>query len=497
VSDASGLKALGAGSTNYRYDKPAPEVLESFPNPNPSVSVTVELECFEFTSLCLHGDTMVDVATDETAHPHGVKISDLVDTTGHVFSFDPQRGVPVVKPYHSVRKTREAAPVLRVAYTLFKGGVTTRKLVRGSMVCTPDHMILTKCGFDQFVWKTASELAPGDKLVSDQRAGDMIRSSPRHRLVAEEREGRSLAKGDLVHHKNHNHYDNTPSNLEVMSNSDHFSHHQSARYGYEGTLDVTTLVREYRSGQSVSELANLHGCDPGTIRDRLEGRVVLRSQRESLLAKPESQALRRVMRECADYYARGYTTYELGKYYQVHPVTISQWVRSSGGKIRTSHEARVLRKSATELAPLNHNVVSVEDAGVADVYNMEVEDTHCFFANGVVVHNCPKTGQPDFATVDIFYAPDEKCVETKSLKLYLGSYRNSGAFMEDITGRILKDLAALLQPAYLRVTAKFNARGGVGLTCVAEHSGVQQAVQGAIERMMQGPIALPKGREVV
>jgi 7-cyano-7-deazaguanine reductase len=82
---------------------------------------------------------------------------------------------------------------------------------------------------------------------------------------------------------------------------------------------------------------------------------------------------------------------------------------------------------------------------------------------------CPKTGQPDFATLVLDYIPDTKCVELKSLKLYIWSYRNEGAFHEAVTNRILDDLVAALRPRYARLIAKFYVRGGIFTTVVAEH----------------------------
>jgi 7-cyano-7-deazaguanine reductase len=82
---------------------------------------------------------------------------------------------------------------------------------------------------------------------------------------------------------------------------------------------------------------------------------------------------------------------------------------------------------------------------------------------------CPKTGQPDFATIDIAYVPDERCVELKSLKLYIWSYRDQGAFHERVTNEILEDLVRATAPRFMRVTAEFNVRGGVYTTVVAEH----------------------------
>lgn len=109
-------------------------------------------------------------------------------------------------------------------------------------------------------------------------------------------------------------------------------------------------------------------------------------------------------------------------------------------------------------------VISVADDGVADVYNMEVEDVHNFFGNGVVLHNCPKTGQPDFAKVTISYIPDKKMVESKSLKLYLFSFRNHGDFHEDCMNIIMKDLVKLMDPKYLEVYGDFTSRGGICIT---------------------------------
>jgi 7-cyano-7-deazaguanine reductase len=83
---------------------------------------------------------------------------------------------------------------------------------------------------------------------------------------------------------------------------------------------------------------------------------------------------------------------------------------------------------------------------------------------------CPKTGQPDFATIRIEYVPDSLCVELKSLKLYLWSFRNEGGFHEDVTNRILDDLVAAVKPRRLRVEGDFNIRGGIHTTVVVEHA---------------------------
>ncbi len=82
---------------------------------------------------------------------------------------------------------------------------------------------------------------------------------------------------------------------------------------------------------------------------------------------------------------------------------------------------------------------------------------------------CPKTGQPDFATLHLEYVPDQRCVELKSLKLYIWSFRDEGAFHEDVTNRMLDDLVRACAPRFMRLTAEFNVRGGIYTTVVAEH----------------------------
>jgi 7-cyano-7-deazaguanine reductase len=81
---------------------------------------------------------------------------------------------------------------------------------------------------------------------------------------------------------------------------------------------------------------------------------------------------------------------------------------------------------------------------------------------------CPRTGQPDFATLELEYVPDKLCVELKSLKLYIWSFRDRGAFHEAVTNEIVDRLVAAMDPKFLRLTARFNIRGGIYTTIVSE-----------------------------
>ncbi len=92
--------------------------------------------------------------------------------------------------------------------------------------------------------------------------------------------------------------------------------------------------------------------------------------------------------------------------------------------------------------------------------HMEVPEFTCL---------CPKTGQPDFATIYIDYIPDQLCVELKSLKLYMWSFRDEGCFHEAVTNQILDDLVKAIQPRFMRITAKFYVRGGIFTNVVADH----------------------------
>lgn len=88
---------------------------------------------------------------------------------------------------------------------------------------------------------------------------------------------------------------------------------------------------------------------------------------------------------------------------------------------------------------------------------------------------CPKTGQPDFATIRVQYVPDKTVVESKSFKLYLWSYRNEGAFHEHVVNQILDDLRKVLDPHWIRVTGNFNIRGGIGILVESEHTKTPEA----------------------
>jgi 7-cyano-7-deazaguanine reductase len=100
---------------------------------------------------------------------------------------------------------------------------------------------------------------------------------------------------------------------------------------------------------------------------------------------------------------------------------------------------------------------------------------------------CPKTGQPDFATIRIRYAPDQRCVELKSLKLYLWSFRDQGAFHEAVTNRILDDLVAATQPLWMEVEGDFYVRGGIHTVVRCMHGARPSSIDASVSGDPRSP----------
>ena len=118
--------------------------------------------------------------------------------------------------------------------------------------------------------------------------------------------------------------------------------------------------------------------------------------------------------------------------------------------------------STLELGVLSLELSSLTEPGTQALTNIRIRipEFTCL---------CPKTGQPDFSTLHLEYIPDQLCIELKSLKLYVWSFRNEGAFHEDVTNRILDDLVTACQPRFMRLRAEFGVRGGIYTDVVVEH----------------------------
>jgi 7-cyano-7-deazaguanine reductase len=100
---------------------------------------------------------------------------------------------------------------------------------------------------------------------------------------------------------------------------------------------------------------------------------------------------------------------------------------------------------------------------------------------------CPRTGQPDFAVLYLEYIPDKLCIELKSLKNYIWSFRDKGVFHEAVTNQIVGDLAAAVSPRFMRLTADFNVRGGIYTSVVAEHRQTDWQPETPVHLPVRGP----------
>ena len=139
---------------------------------------------------------------------------------------------------------------------------------------------------------------------------------------------------------------------------------------------------------------------------------------------------------------------------------------TSSGSTPDADELRLLRPGE------NHYPNSPDEAELETFMNAYPQRDYVIqFACPEFTSLCPITGQPDFARIDIEYIADQRCIESKSLKFYLFSFRNHGSFGEQIVNRILDDLMASCSPRWARITGSFTPRGGIGLKVVAEHPG--------------------------
>ena len=167
-----GVTLLGNQNTKYSTDYD-PTVLQTFENKHPDNDYVVSFDAYEFTSLCVSGDTLIDVATNEVDNPNGVAIRDLVGTKGYVFGVDPNTLEPVCRAYKAVKKTGENVPVVKVIMDCIRNdGSGTVSHETSSLVCTPNHPILVKRGFKDCEWVEAKDLKLGMRLVAYQRSND-------------------------------------------------------------------------------------------------------------------------------------------------------------------------------------------------------------------------------------------------------------------------------------------------------------------------------------
>lgn len=148
--------------------------------------------------------------------------------------------------------------------------------------------------------------------------------------------------------------------------------------------------------------------------------------------------------------------------------------KNKTNSIKATKENRILSDDVSKLKSLGTSgteYVDRVDANLLETFpNKYLEGKYVVqFETNEFTSLCPKTGQPDFAQIMIEYLPDKSCIESKSLKLYLFSYRSEGSFMESITNRIARDLIAICDPHVLVVWTKFAPRGGIAINVAVKY----------------------------
>jgi hypothetical protein len=329
---------------------------------------------------CLVGDTRIDCPRDLEKYPTGIPIRELVGQEPWVYAWS--GGTLVIRKASRVWLSKRSAPIVRVTLRKGSGRKPNTYLPPLELVGTPDHPVLLS---DGVMWKNLGDLQPGDRLCSMYRQSNGARSTinwtgqpdriREHVFVCDAVYG-LRPDGHDAHHINERMLDQRPNNLEWKEES---AHHRDHSIGRRDSPETTakrvaaslgrTHTDETRAKMSRSQRAKLPAS--AETRAKISSATKGKKQSAELVAR-RTEAMKQ-------FYAAGGRSGMFGK-------TASDETRA---KQSASMKATFARKRE---ATVNHIVVSVEPAGVADVYDMTVPDANCFVANGVVVHNslgCP------------------------------------------------------------------------------------------------------------
>ena len=317
--------------------------------------------------FCLRGDSKI-------ATPEGeIPIKDLVGRSD-VWVYGIKDSKLALCRAENIRLTRRRAPVVRVRYYWVNN---CRR--EGEIFVTPDHKFLLKSG----EWKEAQHLSKEDRLVPFYRKRTDAKvhhqswlvhiggepSVKEHRFVFEQINGRKLKEHEVVHHIDHNHWNNSPSNLQGMSDSKHKSYHQMlfAQDHEREAIRIEKLHESRRcSGSPWNREVNLRRWRNAS------------KEKRTLWGERISQGL--LGHKGWDTFRARYSEEEQKEYFK------QRALKGVETRRRKRELARELK--SFEIVSVNHRVISVEPADFADVYCMEVPDSKNFIANGVVVHNC-------------------------------------------------------------------------------------------------------------
>lgn len=327
---------------------------------------------------CLHGDTLIDTTNGR------IPIKDLVGKTGHVYCYSEKDHRIAARPFSDVRKTGEMQEVIRVVLDNGK-----------QIVCTPDHPFMTRMG----EWVEAKDLTPKQSLMPfhallDSHGHMVVHLNNGSRIFAHR-----LVYGDCVgelpndswtwnvHHKDFDKLNNDPSNLVVVSRAAHASMHK------RGAKASPEALHNIRS-------ANARRVYSAEQRAERSARLLARQEEMHAWRKTEDGHrwhVEHVAESIGTKVPRHFVCQVCGKPFEsvnYHSKFCSNNCRAANG--RATRKAKYNMSDVTRYRLMaegvfNHKVALVEPYGFADVYNMEVEDTHNFSAEGVIVHNCDST----------------------------------------------------------------------------------------------------------
>lgn len=347
---------------------------------------------------CLVGDSLIDLPRDLRRHPKGVPIRDLVGTQPLVYGYDGSK-IALAKAVR-VWKTG-TKEVVRVRFTSSKHGMFKPPK---ELIGTADHLIMLRDG----TYKALGTLAAGDSLMPLYRRcrdGDYVwinmndgTFALEHRLVAAFKIGRDLTADEHGHHIDKNTFNNTLENIDMMSASAHSALHAAS---HPPTYDVHPRGmlgkhhREEIKAQIGDTWRRKNAADPSIHARATETARVRRAENP----KPyhDRELLRRL------YIDERIGAEEIGERFDVSDACISYWLKRYGIPIRSFSEVQKAAASRRQTALVcNHCVVSVEPAGIEDVFDMEVPTLNNFVANGVVVHNSGKSRLLDSALGSLY-----------------------------------------------------------------------------------------------
>jgi len=372
---------------DVEYDKLAKSV---FPHKGDNMVIAVGIKAW---ALCVAGDTLVDIVGDRKP------IRELVGLEPLVYSWDKNKFV--VKRAKNIRKTGVNREVWRVIFD------------QGDLVATPEHLVLLTNG----KFKQISELKPYDRVRALTR-----QFSPRYinvsglgdeaQLVYESCYGK-IPDGYLVHHIDFNHTSNNPENLTIMTLSEHARLHALSGKGALARRALQKLMDE-------SEDYRRRIIEPATVASH--SYEANEKRKSTLLSYYQTEAGLENRKQKSSF-----------------------WTGRHFGKIktyvRTEEQKRLLREYALHQPRIhgrfakiaNHVVLRVEPHGFEDVYNMEVEDTENFVANGVVIHNCPHHALPIKLNVSIAYLPHGYVIGVSKLARFAKLCARKLQLQEDYT----------------------------------------------------------------